>query len=174
MFREGLRQPTLAKAELAFKLGLQQIRNRAELGQLWNHQSQATGTPDMYGLARYERAYAPDPFNYTNSPIAIPTHSWNEGTCLAWTLTDEPLLYEAARAGLTQARQYNYQGTANALLYGTGFPQMGTDSNGGNGAEARFVGWPIHTLVVGYRYFGEAIDLQRAGVHKQLHRNDGE
>ena len=45
LFREGLREGTLAKAELAFKLGLQQIRNRTELGQHWTHQSQATGTP---------------------------------------------------------------------------------------------------------------------------------
>lgn len=163
LFREGLRETTLAKAQLAFQLGLQQIRNRSELGQHWSHQSQATGTPDMYGLARYERAYAPDPFNYTNSPLANPTHSWNEGTCLAWALTDEPLLYEAARAGVLQARQYNYQGTANALLYGSGTPQMGSlASNGGGAAEPRFVGWPIHTLIVGYRYFGESVDLQRA------------
>jgi IPT/TIG domain len=167
LFREGLRENTTAKAELAFRLGLQQIRNRAELGQMWNHQSQAGGTPDMYGLARYERAYAPDPFNYTNSPIATPTHSWNEGTCLAWALTDDPILYEAAKAGVEQARQYNYQGTANALLYGTGANQMGTLNTTGGSAEPRFVGWPIHTLVTGYRYFGEAIDLQRAQEYTQ-------
>jgi hypothetical protein len=166
LFREGLREPTLGKAELAFKLGLQQIRNRIELGQYWSNKFfNGVAGLDLKGLARYERAYAPDPFNYTNQ--IAPTHSWNEGTCLYWALTDDPVAKEAAYQGVLQARQYDYQGTANALLFGTGIPSMGTVSNGADGAEPRYVGWPIHTLVVGYRYFGEAVDLQRAQEYAQ-------
>jgi len=167
LFREGLRESDPAKSALAWKLALQNIRNRIELGQMWNHQSQAVGTPDMYGLARYERAYAPNPFDYTNSPIANPTHSWNEGSCLYWALTDDPIAYEAAYAGVQQARQYNYQGTAGHRLYGIGFYVTKDPVTGNGNAEPRFAGWPIHTLVTGYRYFGEAIDLQRAQDYAQ-------
>lgn len=167
LFREGLRESDATKSALAWKLGLQQARNRVELGQMWNHQSQADGGPDMYGLGRYERAYMPNPFDYTNSPIANPTHSWNEGSCLYAALTDEPLAKEAAYAGVVQARQYNYQGTYGARLYGNSFYQMKDPATGEGSAEPRFVGWPIHTLITGYRYFGEAIDLQRAQEYSQ-------
>lgn len=165
-FREGLREPTLSKAELAFKIGFQQIRHRMELGQYWSNKyfNGIVGL-DLKGMARYERAYAPDPFDYYSGPT--PTHSWNEGTCLYWALTDDPIAYEAAKAGVEQARQYNYQGTANARLFGTGFPNMGSDGNAGDGAEPRYVGWPIHNLITGYRYFGEAIDLTRATEYSQ-------
>lgn len=162
LLREGLRESDATKSALAWKLALQNGRNRVELGQLWNHQSQAGGTPDMYGLARYERAYAPDPFNYTNSPLANPTHSWNEGSCLLWALTDDPIVKEAAYAGVLQARQYDYQGTFGHRLYGTGAYTTKDPVSGNGNAEPRFAGWPIHTLITGYRYFGEAIDLQRA------------
>ena len=166
MLREGLREPTLAKAELAFRIGFQQIRHRMELGQYQsNKYFNGIMGLDLKGLARYERAYVPDPFDYTNQ--LAPTHSWNEGTCLYWALTDDPIAYEMAHLGVEQARQYNYQGTANALLFGTGFANMGSDGNGGSGAEPRYVGWPIHNLVTGYRYFGEAIDLTRATEYSQ-------
>lgn len=163
---EGLREPTLAKAELAFRLGFQQIRNRMELGQYWSNRNfnNVVGL-DLKGLARYERASGEDPFNYTNQ--LAPTHSWNEGTCLYWALTDDPIAEEAALAGANQAAQYNYQGTANALLFGTGIPNMGSDGNNGNGAEPRYVGWPIHNLVTGYRYFGNPVLLQRAQEYSQ-------
>lgn len=162
LLREGLRESDPAKSALAWTLAFQNGRNRVELGQMWNHQSQAGGTPDMYGLARYERAYAPNPFDYTNAPIANPTHSWNEGSCLLWALTDDPIVKEAAYAGVLQARQYDYQGTYGHRLYGTGSYTTKDPGTGEGNAEPRFAGWPIHTLVTGYRYFGEAVDLQRA------------
>lgn len=161
LFREGLREGTQAKALQAFQLGFQQIRNRMELGQYWSHKNfNGIAGLNLHGLARYERAYAPDPFNYTNQ--LAPTHSWNEGTCLYWALTDDPIAEEAAKAGAAQAARYDYQGTYGARLFGTGAYQMKDPSTGQGGAEPRYVAWPILNLIVGYRYFGEPTWLTKA------------
>lgn len=166
LMREATRLSDVAKAKTAIRIGLENIRNRVSLGQYWS-QRYNNGNPsyNFFGMARYEQTNSPDVFSNTRPPTR--SHTWNDGTFLAYRLTAHPFFKLAAQAAITNALQWDYQGSVGARRSGTGVSDLKDFGTGGAADEVRAAGWPILTLIGGFRTFGDPAYLVKAQEYSQ-------
>ena len=163
LLREASRISDISKAKKAVRIGLENLRNRCSLGQYHSHKFN-NGNPEynFFGMARYEQLNGGSTDVFSNRRPPTRSHTWNDGTFLGYRLTQHPFLKFCAESGIFSALQWNYQGSVGARRGGTGSYDLKDPNTGGAADEIRSAGWPILTLIDGYRTFGDPALLVKA------------
>lgn len=139
LFREWLRSGNVE----AYRLGSEHARFRATLGQIHGEEFQDSGQRVNCGnISVYEKN---DHNNYMYQTPRV-THHWVEGLWLHYFLTLDEFSKASAESGTDYVLNLDPIHVGSAYAYN----------------DLRMVGWPINTMMAGYKYTGNKAYLNKA------------